>query len=358
MFATLKRHPKKALLLALLIAAIAYSYSWTFTPHGRLDYRAALSLHLLSFTVNHKPDPDIDFEIPLDANLIYMFSDLLPTEQVARTQDIEIPAGDAKIPARIYWPAGSDDAAGPLPLIVYFHGGGFVVGSVDIFDGLTRSLANAAGAVVVSVDYRLAPAHPYPAAVDDCYAATQWAAANAASIGGDPNRLVIAGDSAGGNLSAAVALKARDERVNGEAAPRIAAQIMYYPAADLTDTPYASRRDFGDGYGISTASGKKFEQAYVAQSDPAQPYLSPVRAQTLADLPPALIVTAGFDPLTGSAQAYAEKLKSSGIAVTSVHYPDMIHGFMSVRLFSQRRQALEQTQAFLRETLKVATPAS
>lgn len=352
MLAALKKHPKKLILLALLIAAITYSYSWTSTAHGHLDYRAAASLRLLSFTMPHKPDPNLDFEIPLDVNLIYALSDLLPHDEVAKTQDIEIAGDGVKIPARIYWPVGSS-ADKPLPVIAYFHGGGFVVGSVDIFDGLTRSLANATNAIVVSIDYRLAPAHPYPAAVNDCYAATKWVAENAASIGGDPSKIVVAGDSAGGNLSAAVALKARDEGT-----PTLAAQIMYYPAVDLTDTPYESKRNFMDGYGLSSASGQKFEEAYVAGADATDPYLSPVRAENLSNLPPALIVTGGFDPLTGSAQAYAEKLKASGVAVTAVNYPDIIHGFMSVKLFPQRGEALKETNNFLLQALTTEKPAS
>ena len=352
MTSPLKKHPKKLVLLVLLVAAGLYSYGWTRTAHGHLDYRAALSLHLLSFTVNHKPDPDSDFEIPLEANLIYMLSDLLPKDEVAKVQQIEIAGDGVTIPARVYWPAGHDDSQ-PLPVIAYFHGGGFVVGSVDIFDALTRSLANATGAIVVSVDYRLAPAHPYPAAVDDCYAATRWVAENAASLGGDPHRIAVAGDSAGGNLSAAVALKARDAGT-----PALAAQIMYYPAVDLTDTPYDSKRDFTDGYGLSSASSQLFERAYVADSDPAQPYLSPVRAPNLDHLPPALVITGGFDPLTGSAQAYTQRLRDAGIPVTAVHYPDIIHGFMSVKLFSQRQQALTATADFLRNTFAAAAQAS
>lgn len=347
-----KQHPKKLIALIVLIIAVAYSYSWTYTPHGRLDYRAAVSLHTLSFTYEHfKPDPDVDFEIPLPVNLIYALSDLMPSEKVAETKDLEIPGKGVTIPARAYWPQGVDRSQ-PLPVIVYFHGGGFVVGSVDIFDSLTRALANATKAVVVSVDYRLAPAHPYPAAADDCYAATQWVADNIASLGGDPTKIAVAGDSAGGNLSAVVALKARDA-----GSPAIAAQIMYYPAVDLTSAHYDSRDKFGDGYGLSTAAGKKFEQAYGANvTDRKDPYLSPLYAPSLTGLPPALIVTDGFDPLTGSANAYAERLQQSTVPVTALHYADMVHGFMSIKFFQQRRDALIGTSKFLNDVFQSSTP--
>lgn len=338
-----KQHPKKIIASIILIVAIAYSYTWTYTPHGRLDYCAAVSLHAMSFTYkNFKPDPNIDFEIPLPINLIYSLSDLMPSEKVAETKDLTIPSNDNTISARAYWPQGVDKTQ-PLPVIVYFHGGGFVVGSVEIFDSLTRALANATKAIVVSVDYRLAPAHPYPAAVDDCYTATKWVADNIASLGGDPKKIAVAGDSAGGNLSAVVALKARDVGT-----PAIAAQIMYYPAVDLTDKKYESKDKFGDGYGLSKAAGQKFEHAYGGNiSDRKDPYFSPIYASSLAGLPPALIVTDGFDPLTDSGLAYAERLKESAVSVTTLHYPDMVHGFMSIKFFPQRRDALIGTNKFL-----------
>lgn len=343
-----KQHPKKIIALVLLIVAIGYSYTWTFTPHGRLDYRAAVSLHTMSFTYTHfKPDPTMDFEIPLPINLIYGLSDLMPSEKVGEVKDLKIPGKGVIIPARAYWPQGVDRSQ-LLPVIVYFHGGGFVVGSVDIFDSLTRALANATKAVVVSVDYRLAPASPYPAAVDDCYAATQWVAENIASLGGDPKKIVVAGDSAGGNLSAVVALKARDV-----GAPAIAAQIMYYPATDLTDAHYDTREKFIDGYGLSKAAGQRFEQAYAANvTDRKDPYLSPLYAPTLTGLPPALMVTEGFDPLTGAANAYTERLKQSGVPVTVLHYPEMVHGFMSIKFFPQRRDALNVTAKFLNDVFQ------
>jgi acetyl esterase len=224
---------------------------------------------------------------------------------------------------------------------------------VNIFDPLTRSLANTTKAIVISVDYRLAPTHPYPAAVDDAYAAVVWATQNAASLGGDASRIAVAGDSAGGNLAATVSLKARD--MGG---PAIAAQIMYYPAVDLTNTHYDSKEKFADGYGLSTESNAAFERAYVGHGDRTDPYISPLYAKDLTRLPPALVFTAGFDPLTDAVKLYIDKLERNGIPVTAYHYPNIVHGFMSIRLFSERRDALDKTNQFLLAMYKGTPPVS
>lgn len=334
---------KKIFFVVLVAVIIGYTYSWTYTPHGRLDYRAAVSLKLLSFERTFKPDPELDFEFKLPVNMIYALSALAPAEDVRKTEDIVIPGADADIPARVYWPAAPTTENQPLPVIVYYHGGGFVVGSVDIFDGLTRSLANTTGAIVISVDYRLAPTHPYPAAPNDAYAALQWAADNAGKLGGDPQRLAVAGDSAGADLAAVTALQARDK--NG---PALTAQILYYPCTDLTGRDYPSRVNFLDGYGLSTESANAFEAAYVGHiTDRTDAYVSPLYAPTLSQLPPALVITAGFDPLRDSGTAYAQRLQQEGTATTLLNYADTIHGFMSVNAFPQRRQGLNDTQKFL-----------
>lgn len=333
-------------LLLLIAVLFAISWSWTYTPHGRLDYRAALTLKLLSFEATIQPQPDSDFEITMPVNLAYGLSDKLPPEKVSRTEDLSIETDDGRtIPARVYWPADFERDAPPPPVTLYFHGGGFVVGSIDIFDQLTRSVANATATIVISVDYRLAPTHPYPAAVDDCYASLLWLADHAQRLGGDPSRLIVAGDSAGAHLAAVTALRAREE-----AGPELSAQVLYYPAADLTDAHYDSLEKFGDGYGMSSASTAVFRTSYVGHvTDRREPYISPLYAHSHEGLPPALVVTAGFDPLVDLGRAYAAKMKDSGVAVTEVHYPSMIHGFMSVRLFSQRRQALNETARFLEQ---------
>lgn len=332
--------------ILFLIVLFGISWSWTYTPHGRLDYRAALSLKLLSFETTIKPHPGSDFEITMPVNLAYALSNKLPPEKVSRTEDVTIESDyGTVVPARIYWPKGFESFDRPPPVTLYFHGGGFVVGSVDIFDQLTRSLANATSTIVVSVDYRLAPAHPYPAAVNDCYASLLWLADHATGLGGDATRLLVAGDSAGAHLAAVTALRARQE-----SGPPLSAQVLYYPAADLTDAHYDSRELFADGYGLSSESMATYSEAYVGHVENLHdPYVSPLYAESHAGLPPALIVTAGFDPLADLGRAYATRLKNSGVVVREIHYPEMIHGFMSIRMFSQRRQALNETADFLGE---------
>ncbi len=343
------RYPKTTIFIVLLLAFAGWSYSWTYTPYGRLDYRAAFSLHLLSFEREYQPDPQSDFRFNLPVNMIYAFSAMLPKAEVARVEDRKIPGQGVDVPVRIYWPNGLAEDS-PPPVIVYFHGGGFVVGNVDIFDPLTRQLADATKSIVVSVDYRLAPAHPWPAAVEDSYAATQWAADNAAALGGDPRRIVIAGDSAGGNLSAVIAQKARDE-----GGPALAGHIMYYPATDLTGTPYDSMQNFIDGYGLSSEATGAFHEAYighVAEEQRATPYLSPLLAAKVEGLPPALLITAGFDPLHDAGLAYAQRLEAEGVNTVYVDYPHTIHGFMSIPLFSEQADAMAKTARFMREKIK------
>lgn len=342
-----KRHLVAGLAVITLTGVAGLTYRWTFTPYGRLDWRAAFSLKLLTFDYTFKPDPDSDLELTLPINLFYPMSMVLPAEAVRKLEDVGIPAGERSIPARVYWPetAASDDTR--LPVIVYYHGGGFVTGSVEIFDALTRALSNATSSIVVSVDYRLAPVHPYPAAVDDAYAALEWVAENAAKLEADPEALFVGGDSAGGNLAAAVSLRARDA-----GGPAISGQLLYYPGTDNSSHVYESARNFSDGYGLSSEGRSAFRRAYAGHvEDERAPYLSPLYAKSHAGLPPALVVTAGFDPLTDSARAYVARLCDAGVRVTHLHYPEMVHGFMSIRFFPQRRAALTRTARFLRQLL-------
>ena len=225
------------------------------------------------------------------------------------------PGGELRV--RIYR-AG----AGPgLPLLLFMHGGGFVLGSLDTHDDLTRDLTAGAGCVTVSVAYRLAPEHPYPAATDDCFAALEWAAANARDLGADPARLAVIGDSAGGNLAAVTALRARDE-----AGPPVAAQVLIYPTADLT-APMLPAPD-GNFYILNPGTRKFFNESYLG--DPAQatlPYVSPGLADDLANLPPALLITAEYDPLCAQGEALAARYRAAGVDVTQTRYDGAIHGF-------------------------------
>ncbi|MYW63075.1 alpha/beta hydrolase fold domain-containing protein [Streptomyces sp. SID8379] len=258
-----------------------------------------------------------------------------PAPVVGAVEDREIPgpAGAPAIPVRIYRP---EAAPGPCPVVVFFHGGGWVICDLDSHDHTARALCRDAGAVVVSVDYRLAPEHRFPAAVDDAYAALCWVAAHAPELGADARALSVAGDSAGGNLAAVVAQIARDE-----GGPAVARQILVYPATD-------ARRKTGSfdtnaaGYFLTAAHCAWFREQYLGpEGDPAHVRVSPLLADDLAGLPPAHVVTAGCDPLCDEGRAYAKALRDAGGTVTESHFPDMFHGFFGFpELLDDARRAV------------------
>jgi acetyl esterase len=242
---------------------------------------------------------------------------------VGTVEDRSIPGapGGPEIPVRIYWPHAGGNR---LPLVVYFHGGGWVIGGLDSHDPLCRALANEVGAVVLSVDYRLAPEHRFPAAAEDAYAATAWVHAHAAELGAAPSRLVVAGDSAGGNLAAVVPLMARDR-----GGPPLHMQVLVYPVIDCArDT--ASYRDNAEGYFLTAAHMRWYWEQYLGAADGTHPYASPLRARDLSGLPPAYVVTAEFDPLRDEGEAYAQRLRDAGVPVTLRRYDGMFHGFFSL----------------------------
>ncbi|MFI6492454.1 alpha/beta hydrolase [Streptomyces sp. NPDC050564] len=269
-----------------------------------------------------------------------------PTVGSVENREIPGPKGAPEIPVRIYRPQPRPQAMqeanprwtsepqptperhldpvrlpAPRPAVVFFHGGGWVIGGLDTHDPIARALCRDAGAVVVSVDYRLAPQARFPAAVDDAYAALCWAAEHVGELGGAPGALVVAGDSAGGNLAAVAALIARDR-----GGPELALQVLIYPATDVRPRDDTSRSD-GAGYFLTPAHGRWFvEQYFGPDGDRSHPHASPLLADPHG-LPPAHIVTAGFDLLRAEGLAYAAKLRKSGISVTEDHYPGMFHGF-------------------------------
>jgi acetyl esterase len=238
-------------------------------------------------------------------------------------------------------------AGGALPGIVYFHGGGFVIGNLDSHDGTCRALANASGCAVVSVDYRLAPEHRFPAAPEDCYAALRFVAERGAELGIDARRLAVAGDSAGGNLAAVTALLARERR-----GPDVRFQLLVYPVADHAfDTP--SYRDNAEGYFLSAAMMRWFWGHYLERPEQGDdPLASPLRAKDLAGLPPALVITAEYDPLRDEGEAYAARLKQAGVAAELLRYDGQIHGFFSLfDALDDGRAAVERAGAALRAAL-------
>ena len=257
----------------------------------------------------------------------------------------ETPQG--AIPLRVYRPAGLPDATS-LPAYVYFHGGGWVIGDLETHDVLCRQITAAAEVAVIAVDYRMAPEHKFPGAVDDAWAATRWVVANAGRLGVDPTRIAVGGDSAGGNLAAVVALMARDA-----GAPSIAFQVLLYPVTDV-GTETGSYRAFAEGYMLSRDAMKWFFDHYLKSADDAKDWrVAPLRATSLAGLPPALIVTAGFDPLRDEGEAYARALREAGVRVDYICYGGMIHGFVPMgRLIETGNRAVAHIAASLREALR------
>lgn len=246
---------------------------------------------------------------------------------VAGVEDIKLDGPAGPMAARIYRPEGT----GPHATVAFFHGGGFVIGDIDTHDNQCRWLCRETGAVVVSFDYRLAPEAPWPAAVEDCLAATRWAGENVDRLGGDPARLAVAGDSAGGNLAAVVAQQVRDD-----GGPSLVAQLLIYPATDLVDDEgrkYPSRVENAEGYFLTVDDMLWFSGHYVGGADPTEPRLSPIYGR-LDGLPPAVVATAEYDPLRDEGEAYAEALQALGVPVTVRRFDGLIHGFFDLPALS------------------------
>jgi acetyl esterase len=265
-------------------------------------------------------------------------------EAVAEVTDLEVPGPAGPVPIRSYLPAGADTEADGLPVVVFFRGGGWTIGSVADYDPIVRQIANRSGALVVSVDYRLAPEHPFPAALDDCWAATTWVAEHAAELGGDPTRIAVMGDSAGGNLAAVVAQ--RSARRGG---PPLVAQVLVYPAVDAArDTE--SHRVNGEGYLLDRHNMGWFYDCYSRNGiRPDDPEVSPLLADDVSGVAPALVITAEYDPLRDEGEAYAAKLRSAGVATAATRYDGMIHGFFGLgAAFDAARDAMAEIGAALR----------
>ncbi len=264
-------------------------------------------------------------------------------EPVAHVEDRDVPGPAGDIPVRVYRP--SDDPA--LAVLVWFHGGGWTIGSLETHDNTCRSLANAVACIVVSVDYRLAPEHKFPAAADDAFAATQWVAAHAGEIGGDPKRIAVGGDSSGGNLAAVVSLLARDA-----GGPELAFQLLVYPVTDH-ELESSSMRENATGYFLELESMRWFYNQYLRdEHDGADWRFSPVRASDLAGLPPAFVLTAEFDPLRDQGEVYAQKLEAAGVLVELRRYDGVFHGFFGMReILEPAQQAFDDVTKALRAAL-------
>lgn len=280
------------------------------------------------------------WDIPVEqTRALYRLMTSMTDEQnlpVGKVEDRGLPGPAGTVPIRLYTPvaAGSD----LLPCLVYYHGGGMIMGDLDTHDALCRRLAAEADARIIAVDYRLAPEAPFPAAVDDAWAALNWVADNAMDLDIDANRIAVGGDSAGGNLAAVVAQMAA--RQGG---PSLVYQLLLYPWLDYDGGP--SRAAFGEGYGVDQPMMDFFARLYFpAGADPDDPRLSPLRQKDVSGVAPALVVTAGYDPLKDEGIAYADKLKKAGVAATHENYAGMVHGFFAMTAVSTAaRDAVKKT---------------
>jgi acetyl esterase len=352
------------------------------TPRERLEVRAARALSALppraQVRLSGKPAVRIDGqvldpEIQMTLALLERRGDptvetLAPEEgrRVTRRQaevfsgppipmrdvrDLTVSGAEGPLPARHYVP--EEPGAGPHPLLVFLHGGGFVIGDLETHDATCRLLARHSGAHVLAIDYRLAPEHPFPAPVEDAVAAVRWALANAAALGADPERVAVGGDSAGGNLAAVSCLElARED------GPRPAAQLLLYPTVEA-GRQGGSLDDFAEGFFLTKAQMEWFAAQYVpAGTDPDDPRLSPLKAPDLSGLPPALVLTAGFDPLRDEGEDYAHALRAAGVPVLLRRFPGLVHGFGNMTSVSRTsREALIEIAGAMRAVLATIGPA-
>ena len=269
---------------------------------------------------------------------------MVPGEEVAAVEDVKLAGPDGPIPARVYRPA---DAAEPAPCLLWLHGGGWVIGDLDTADATARGLANRAAAVVVSVDYRLAPEHPFPAAGDDAYAALRWVHDNAAELRIDPERIAVGGDSAGGNLAALLAIRWAREG----SSPPLRHQVLVYPVTDLTRS-HGSYEENAEGYFLTRDTMIWFIHSY-GPPDPASGDCSPLFADDVTGVAPAVVLTAEYDPLRDEGDAYAAKLQAAGVAVEHHRYPGQVHGFAGMHgVADDAADALDRIGAALRRSFE------
>ena len=282
---------------------------------------------------------------PPEAREYYMQARLVANPEppeLLSAEPLAIPAPHGRIPARIYTPKKLRKADGLAPGLVFFHGGGWVIGNLETHDVVCRKLAHEGEMIVMSVDYRLAPEHRFPAAVEDAVTATKWVAANATGLGIDASRLVVGGDSAGGNLAAVVSLHARE---NG---PKLAGQLLVYPATDFS-RKHPSHSEPETSILLTHTVVTWFMNNYLGDADINDWRASPARARTLADLPPAYVLTAGADPLRDEGDEYAARLKEAGVAVTYRHFPGQFHGFFTMgKLLNQANIAVGEIATWLK----------
>lgn len=302
----------------ILLALLTYVFIQYIrkTPFGLLDTRVAIALKILPQKDGVLTPDQMRLEL---TKAVSKFGSRIT---VKKTENKIIEINGRGIPVRIY----SDHEGTDLPIFVFYHGGGWVTGDLDTHDSVCRQIAKNTKTLVVSVDYRLAPEHPYPEPLEDAYDALLWISQYGDTIGGDQSNIILGGDSAGGNLAAAVVLKARNE--NG---PKIKAQVLIYPVIQLASLDTESYSNFRSGYFLTKKKMEDYIKYYVPDERMrSEAYVSPIMAKNFADLPPTLILTAAFDPLRDEGEAYGEKLKEAGVVTTIIRYKGTIHGFFGM----------------------------
>ncbi|MCM3409442.1 alpha/beta hydrolase [Metabacillus litoralis] len=316
-----------------VIGAVEY---WSHTEAGKVPAKTAVLLHAVDQRL-----------VTSDMKAPKIFSSSGSPSYTRTTTSIPMSDGE-KIPIRIYQPK----KGGPHPIIIYYHGGAFLegYGNINTHDNIVRALAAKTQNVVISVGYRLAPTHPFPTATEDSYEALLWAVKHASSFNGDPSKIAVAGDSAGGNLATVVTMMARDR--NG---PSITSQALFYPLTTFQDVAFSSRSLYDSGYYlISRSVMEKARKNYTPEENMwSNPYTSPLEAQNLHDLPPAFIITAEFDPLRDEGEAYGKVLAENGTPVNAVRYNGVMHGFVSFyEVMNRGKDALDEASAYLTESFQ------
>jgi acetyl esterase len=328
-----------AVILVLIIAGSLIINYWTHTNYGRLNTEFAIMLKYSNYFYPHsfKNMPIDKIREYMDNRFARWSSKPIPFNNI---KNIDVNTPSAKVPVRIYTP----DSGTTFPVIIYSHGGAWIGGSINDYENVCRKLSKNTNAVIVSVEYRLAPEHPFPAGLNDVYNVLQWAYKNAAVIHGNANQIAVVGDSAGGNFSAVISQMARDRK-----GPPITCQVLIYPSTNIYELNTKSWSYFENGFDISRDDMKKSISLYVPRKeDRKNPYVSPLLSENLKNLPPALVITAEFDPLRDEGEAYGEKLKGAGAHVVVTRYKGVTHGFINMDKFSnQADTALNQICLYL-----------
>ena len=311
------------LCLCILILGILCLYHFvTYTPYGRIDFSSALVLRLVNFFADDRSLSDYqpeEFRKMMDEIMFRNQGKLVSIEKV---EDMNVPWSNGEIPIRIYRPL----LGKILPVILFLHGGGFVSGSLETHENFSRKLAKETSTVVVSVGYSLAPGGKFPTPIEEGYAVLQWIEDNAARLKINQEKIIVAGDSSGGTTAAAIAMKARD--LNG---PAIALQVLFYPATNISSFDTPSYKKFGKGYFLTKESMEWTKSLYLrSEEDQTNPYASPLLAENLTNLPPTLLFTAQFDPLSSEGEEYAQKLTDAGNDCQHIHVKGVLHGFASM----------------------------